>query len=407
MRPISERTKGIVSSTHVSRCRVRPVLGFPQSLTPAAGDPVPVARGFVEMDSTAEVRSTLDVTVRAPWLSLLPDGTELFVEQGIEVSGGSTEWVALGYFRMDEITQDDWDSTLLITGSDRMAQVKDTDNASATGSIPKNTTHLDFYRALLYGSAVLSWSGVNAGVFPAGTVDQDIIFDYADAATRTIGYQQPLGEDNYFEIMKALAERTGKRLFFDYRGRLNVVTDVVTTKPTPDLTVLAGKGGQLAKVKRQVTRRGVHTAARITGTQETEGDPPWAWRASGGVTVPNPAPNAPSFTGKFGRIVKRFSSPLLTTTGECETAGDTIMAKVQGLPTGLSIEMIPNPALETLDTIRLRWPDNRTSLSGTAPNPGTSANQADETHVVDRLRFPLAGSGRMQVTTRGNFTKVA
>lgn len=403
MRPVSDTLKGIVSSTHTAKTRVRAVTGFPQSTTPAgAGDPLAVVDGFVEMDSTAEVRSTLDLEVRAPWGSIVPDGTELFVEYGVEVSGGSFEWVSLGYFRIDEVTQSGWDGNLKITGSDRMAQVRDTENMFSSQSIPAATSDQVFYASLLYANQGQAWMHGNAGVFPSGTASTNIVFDY-DANSAVVGYQQPLGEDPYYEMMKTRAERSGKRLFFDYLGQLNVVSDVVEPNPTADLIVRAGKGGQLSNVSRQITRRGVYTSVRVTGQQATEGDPPWGWSGSGGASVPNPALSAPSWYGKFGRIVRRFASPLLLDQPACTAAADTLMSKVKGLPSVLSFDMIPHPGLETLDTIQVTWPENTVS-AGTVPNTTTSG-QTEETHVVDRLTFPLAG-GPMKVTTRAKYVVV-
>ncbi|MFJ8966043.1 DUF5047 domain-containing protein [Lentzea sp. NPDC102401] len=401
MRPVSDTLKGIVSSTHTAKTRVRTVTGFPQSTAPAgAGEPLAVVDGFVEMDSSAEVRSTIDLEVRAPYGSLLPDGTELFVEYGVEVSGGSFEWTSLGYFRIDEVTQAGWDGTLRITGSDRMAQVRDTENMFSSQSIPAGTSDQVFYASLLYSNQAQTWMHSSAGVF--GTAAVAIVFDY-DANSATVGYQQPLGEDTYYEMMKTRAERSGKRLFFDYLGQLNVVSDVVEPNPVADLIVRAGKGGQLSNVSRQITRRGVYTSVRVTGQQATEGDPPWGWSGSGGASVPNPAPNAPSWYGKFGRIVKRFASPLLLDQPACTAAADTLMSKVKGLPSVLSFDMIPHPGLETLDTVVVTWPEN-TASAGTVPD-ATTSGQAEEIHVVDRLRFPLAG-GPMSVTTRAKYLVV-
>lgn len=409
MRTTSTTLANIVTSTHNATTRARLVTGFPQSTNPLTGigSAIPVVGGKVDMDSTAEIRSTLDMRVRVPWLTVIPDGTELLVEQGVEISGGSFEWVSLGFYRIDEVSQRGWDAELLVTGSDRMAQVRDTENVFATNSIPKTTTHADFYKGLLYGLPSSTWMHPQAGVFPSTTVDQTVVFDYADSATRTIGYQQPLAEGTYYDIMKKLADRTGKRLFFDYLGRLNVVSDIVQPASVPHLIVAAGPGGQLSDIKRQITRRGVYTSTRVQGTQQTEGDPPWSWTASGGsIITPNPAPDAPAWEGKFGRIVKPYSSPLLTTTAECLAAGMTVMAKVKGLPTSLAFDMTPHPGLETLDTVQVVWPENPASTTGSVANTSTS-NQTSEIHVVDRLSFPLGGKGKLSVTTRDRFYKVA
>lgn len=392
MRPVSARLLNIVTGSHTARTRVKLVTGFPQSTTPA-GTQLTVVSGDVKMDSSAVVRATLDCEVLAPWGSILPDGSELFVEYGVEVAGGATEWVSLGYFRIDDVTQGSLNGPTRISASDRMQQVVDTE-AVFPWVAPAGTTHLDFFDSLLYGQSPATWFHPNAGVFNSPAA-QTIISDY-DLAATTIPYQIPLDRP-FQELMQQVADTVGKRLFFDYLGRLNIVNADVTATSGAVVTLEAGMDGVVRGVSRQIKRDGVYTSVRAEGSAPTEGLPPWGYDFIGAQSTDAGLP-ALSWYGKFGRVLKTFSSPLLTTSAACAESADTIQAKVLGLPYSLSLGCVPNPALEPLDVIRVRFPG--TGESQTPPPPGMIFDPVEELHVIDSLTFPLAG-GDMDITTRG------
>ncbi len=160
----------------------------------------------------------------------------------------------------------------------------------------------------------------------------------------------------------------------------------------PAVTLRSGEGGTLRGISRQVTRKGVYNSVRVDGSRPTEGDPPWNY-----VVSPLPNVGGLSWYDKFGRILKSYSSPLLTTGTECLMAAQTFYDKIKGLPYSLSLECVPNPALEPLDPIAVTFPGP--GPSGTPPMPGHRYDQT-ELHVVDSLKFPLDG-GAMSITTRG------
>lgn len=388
MRPVSTKLLNIVTGSHTARTRMKLVTGFPQSTTPT-GSPLTVLSGDVKMDSSAVVRATLDCEVLAPWGSILPDGAELFVEYGVEVAGGATEWVSLGYFRIDEVSQSKLNGPTRITGSDRMAQAVDTE-AALPWVAPVGTTHLDFFDSLLYGQPADTWFHPNAGVFNS-PVAQTIISDYTLSA-QVLPYQIPIDKP-FQELMQDVADTLGKRLFFDYLGRLNIVSaDLPTGNPVVTLT--AGRDGTLRSLSRQISRDGFYNSVRAEGSAPTEATPPWNYVVT---PVVNTMGNL-SWYGQFGRILRTFSSPLLTTSAECLAAAQTIYDKATGLPYSLSMEVVPNPALEPLDRVLVRFPGE--GPSSTPPKPGMGFDPHEEVHVIDSLTFPLAG-GDMAITTRG------
>lgn len=409
-RPTSAALRNIVQSSYNGRARVTlvPNTGqsnlFPQTLTPA-GTRLTVLEGDVRMDSSAEIRSTIDVTVLARWGTIKPNGAELFVEYGVDIAGGQTEWTSLGYFRINRVTEIELNGPIRIEGADRMAQVKDTE-AVYPWVAPVGTTHLDLFTSLMFGQNPSTWFHLNAGVFPNWSVNTAIVSDYT-LASQAINTQIPL-EKPFFDHMMEVASDAGKRIFFDYRGRLTIVNADVDLTVAPVAVIDAGPKGRLSGLRRQFTREGVYTSVRATGDQPTEGDPPWNYTTvepnlqADFLTNQTKISDAGlSWFGPFGRILKKVASPLLTTGDACLAAARTWQKKVTGIPYSMSFDMIPDPTLEPLDVVTIRYPGP--GPSNTPPKPGMGFDPREEIHVIDSLVFPLGG-GDMSVTTRDTTT---
>lgn len=147
--------------------RARVCITF-QTGTNPTGTVVPVEDGDVQLDSTADTRSTLSLTTDGAnmWpsssnLLLAPYGHEIFVERGIQLGGGSTEWVSLGYFRIDAPSQDQPpNGPIRISGSDRMSVVVD----------GRLTAPRQFTSATTFGSVV---NTLVLEVLPSATIEWD------------------------------------------------------------------------------------------------------------------------------------------------------------------------------------------------------------------------------------------
>ena len=111
MRPVSDALLSTLRGSHGMAVRARVVTTF-QTGTDPDGVEIEVISGSVQLDATANIRSTLDITTapsrwpKSPADLLAPYGNEIFVERGVRLVGGSVEWVSLGYFRIDEPDQD-------------------------------------------------------------------------------------------------------------------------------------------------------------------------------------------------------------------------------------------------------------------------------------------------------------
>jgi hypothetical protein len=94
-------------------------------------------------------------------------------------------------------------------------------------------------------------------------------------------------------------------------------------------------------------------------------------------------PNSPTFwNGPFGKVPRYFFSTFLTTEAQCASAASKILERSLGLPYNVNFTMVPNPALEPLDAIKITHEDGY------------------ENHVLERLQIPLNMSDPMLGTTR-------
>lgn len=412
MRPVSDRLQRIVSSSHTAKARVREVHDFPQTVTPAnAGPELKVLDGSVRMESGAEVRATLELTVDAPWGSIIPDGRELFVEYGVQVAGGAYEWVSLGYFGVVDVEQSEINGPLRVTAADRMARLAGTSSPTPLVA-PANATVYELFRqlqwGLAWGAGTGAWGEASLGAFPhVGTQDLEptlTIFD-SGLGSSPLGLAQVLDDRNYAQIAWEVARNKSRRLFYDYRGCLNVVSQYVLPDAEPVASINAGNAGSLSSMRRLVSREGAYTAAQASSSAPMEGQPVWD-SAFMGSPKPGAVYNDPWFTDndfinspkrrKFGLQTVRVSRPDILTYADATTAAAYALYQSKGLPYSLSLTCVPNPGLEPLDTIEIRFPDGGM--------PGLSHGATTEKHVIDALTFPLTG-GAMTIETRGGWIR--
>lgn len=360
MKTVSDTFQAAVRGSHKMVARVR-VVAPGQVGTNPDGRLLGIEDGTVTLDATAQIRGSLDFTTTgAGWdprvgrSDLLPYGGELFVERGIQIAAGKTEYVPLGYFRMYEVDQEDVpNGDLRITGQDRMSAIVD-----ARFTAPRQ-----------YGSGALTSAVVAAlvtEVLPHVQVDWQAV-------------DGPLGrsivsEDDRYAFINDIVTSIGAVWYFREDGHL-----VVTPAPDPTEPVYVVNGGQagvLSTASRSVSRDGVYNAVVASG-EAADDTPPVS------ATAYDNDPNSATYWyGNFGQVPEFYSSPLLTSRTGAASAAKTLLAQAIGLPYNLNFGMVPNPALEPLDVVRLVYP-------GFA-----------ETHVLDQVAIPLTSAGAMTATTR-------
>jgi hypothetical protein len=132
IRPVSASFLSTLRGSHASAVDAR-ICSTYQEGTDPDGVGVEVIEGSVELDGTAEIRSTLDLLTggdrrwpRRASDALASMGQEVFVRRGLALAGGSVEWVSLGFHRVNTIEQGaPPDGPIRVTATDRMAGLID------------------------------------------------------------------------------------------------------------------------------------------------------------------------------------------------------------------------------------------------------------------------------------------
>lgn len=326
-------------------------------------DEVSVASGDVKLDATADIRGSLDMETTDPWpLSaddlLTPYGNELFVERGIVFGSGAVEWVSLGYFRISDVEQEDApDGPIHVVAHDRMSNVVD--------------SKLTAPRQYTSGTSVQTvFADLVTDLYPAAP----IVFDFD--ASNTLFTTSHVAEEDRYAFLKAIVDSLGKVMFWDYQGRLQVVT--APDPAVPVLDINHGKGGVLVKLARSLSRQDAFNAVVATGEAAGEAPPVRA-------IVYDVNPNSPTrWGGPFGKVPFKFSSSFITTPDQARFAAAQKLARSIGVPYSADFQSVVCAALEPLDPIRLKHSDK---------DPGAY-------HVVETLTIPLDAETAMTGTTR-------
>lgn len=331
MRPVSARFLRTLTGSHTAVFRAR-IVDPGQTGTDPTGTLVDLIDGDVQLDGRADIRSTIDVTIVGVGLwptavdsTLTPYGAELFAERGIAYGNGSTEWVSLGYFRINAVEQDDApNGPIAIQGADRMAGIIDA----------KLTTPQQFTAAQRLDAVV---EALVEEAYPAAVIEWD------DRTGENLLGRTVIVESDRYAFLNELLEASGKIWYFDYRGVL-----VIKTPPSPTLpswVVAGGEGGVLVSVGRALSREGVYNGVIATGEAADTAEP------VRGLAVDNDAASPTLWGGPFGRVPREYASPLLTTDAQAQLAAATILRRSLGLPYNVDFTAVPNPALEPDDPV--------------------------------------------------------
>lgn len=320
--------------------------------------------GKVTLDSTADVRSSLAITVPGRYWPndagdpLAPYGaTELFIERGVVFGDGSREWVSQGYFRIDTPDQEDAPlGTIDIACPDRMQGIID-------ARIPYPLT----YPVGEHVTAIIE--SLVSAVYPWAVFDFD-----AGLTSKTLASQAVTTDDRY-KFLNDMITSYGMIWYWDYRG-------ILVVKPPPNatdlvITIKGGRKGVLSTLSRTLSRQGVYSGVVASGEQLDDATPPVS------ALVVDDDPASPTYWfGPFGQIPQFFSSSFLTTPDQCTSAGQSLLIQSTGLPYSLDFGQVPNPALEPLDPVGISYPGRQ------------------EKHVLSQLVIPLKADALQTGQTR-------
>lgn len=391
MRPISARAAGVVQSSHRLRWRVGIVTNWRTGVTPTllyASRPG-LMGGSLKFEAGA---SGFTCEIPASWWGfILHNGMELFVEAGIDLGGGTTEWVSQGYFRVKSVTQDSAPfGNLTVECDDRWAQMYDS-SSYYPFVVPATATLAQYVSGCMKGDQV--WTQFNNGAF--GIAPGNIVVQWNTArSTEPLGYEIPLIEDTYGEQLDRLFTERGLTADFDYRGVLVIQEKTIPDFRDPVLTITGGVGGTLLNHRRQTSREGVYNAAFVTTSSSTGNvAPSWSYYHFTGSDAPSIGS-----TTNFGFSRFDFTTPLsqtLSTLGEM--AKTAVFRGPRGVPVTTEVQIVPNPALVVGDVFRLVYPRRRLSGTDSAINRGDDT--IAEVHVIDSIAYGLDGDSAKLTTT--------
>ena len=374
MRAVSQSFLNTVRGAHKAVFRARILApGFsgtnpgPLNTDGSPRDEIPILSGDVTFDTTADINGTLDLSTSIAWPSLPtsfgnPYGSEIYIERGVQYGDGTREYVGLGYFRIDSVEQERAPrGSIRITGSDRMANVQDGRNVSPV--------------VFGAGASVGSVLDLVVGEVVPGLVS---VYDFS-AYTELLATAHVMSEDR-LAFVQELVAAYGKVAYFDYLGRF-----VVKTPPDPlggpVWDINQGENGVLVSMKRAISRDGVYNGVVAQGEAAGEVPPVRA------VVVDTLANSPTLWGGPFGKVPRFFSSSFMTTVAQCQLAAYNMLKSARGLPYVVTLGLVPNPALEGWDVIRVVY----------------SPSENPESHIIDKITYSLSVNGPMGIDTRKQF----
>jgi len=279
---------------------------------------------------------------------------------------GSIERVSLGYYRIEEISQDNApNGTIRITGRDRMQGIIDARFLAPRSYAP----HHQFGYVL---------EELVREVYPNAT----IVWDDPNARDRQLGRAIVAEEDRY-AVIDDLVTSLGKIWYWDHRGFLVIKSPPSSTEPVWEVN--SGANGVLVSLARRMSREGVYNAVVAIGEGADTTTPVRA------VAIDNDPKSPTYWYGRFGKVPRRYYSPLLTTQLQAQTAAASLLRRSLGVPYVVDFAAIPNPALEPYDPILITY--------------GSARSARSELHIIDRIRIPLTADEAMPGTTRAQIAE--
>ncbi|MEV6548015.1 DUF5047 domain-containing protein [Streptomyces sp. NPDC051597] len=358
MYPVSDRFLAVLAEDH------SPVTLVQLFTTGGAVETLEITGGSVTVDRANTVRRTCSVTMADT--SLIPRtaadkisiyGAKLRISRGVVYSDGTSELIPVGTFRIDSVGGDVDEGPVTIAGKSLEVVIADdkfTTPYRATGTAVSAVTAL-IRRSISDASIVTSASVVDAAIGP-----------------RTFDVKS----DPWAAIIECAAA-VGAEVYADPDGTFTIATlpDLLTTDPV--WTVAAGEGGVYVKASRGMSADGVFNGVLAAGESTETGTAPVS------TLVVDSDPGSPTYwSGPFGHRPTFYSSPTLTTVGQCLSAGTLKLRSSLAPNASADLSTLPNPALAPGDVLRIVYPD------------GTK-----ELHQVQSFSVPLGVGGDFTVQT--------
>lgn len=330
MREVSEALESILTGSR----EVSSSVGVFYDGEPVS-DEIPLADGSLSLDATQSISGALEASLPryvldelGAQIDMLPtnggplsaDGTQLALTYYVGLPGRDREAVALGWYRISD--WEEGDGTVEVTAPTLEALI-----AEARFLDP-----LTIAASTSYTSAVTTLVGellplevtATGGTFPGQTFE----------------------DDRYAALLEVLTAWPARK-YVDGSGTLVIAPPFDDALDPVVATLTDGEGGTVVHVPRSGTRDGKYNAVKATG--ETTG----TTLPVSGVAYLSTGPRR--WNGPFGNVPYFYSSPLLTTKVQAQSAARTILNRLQIGAVPIQITAAPDPRLEVGDVIQLHF----------------------------------------------------
>ena len=333
---------------------------------------VQVIGGEVTIDRDARVRrqASLEVAfalgdpVTSDVVRELPFGGYATIERGIRYADGTLERVQLGRFRVESVVWTELEGRAVLTLADRMAQIQDE---------PFPTPYAP------------------SGLHPSDAIVQAVqqVFGTSIAYhILTTPSAEPVIQDAVYEEDRAqaisdLAASIGAEAVFDNLGDFVLRPRPDGTAP-PVWTIDAGPTGVLVQAQETLDRSNVRNGVSVRGQPDAQSPPIYSLAVYDDPTAPT------RWGGPFGKVVMIVSSTAIGDQAQADATAASLLHLRLGLQRTLSLQSVPNPALEPDDVVTLVFADGRT-----------------ENQKINSLRIGLNVDGALELTTTSQLASAA
>jgi hypothetical protein len=347
-------------------CAQRAVVSVTVELDGSELGTLPFTTGTVDCDGTRDgALRSLQLTVSPDpdafeWLTTA--GAEIVVQRGLILDDGTEELVPLGVFVLDADLEESEDGALTVSAGDRsrrISRARWTDPYVVAAGVDVGDAIADLLREC--------WPDC-----PIGTT----LLSVGKPTGAKLAYLDGADSDPWKDA-RALAASAGLDLYFDGDGTAQVRD---TPDPESDPVCFTYHAGEEGAVLSQ-TRRAMLTQQYNGVIVTAEGS---------GVAVPKRGeawdedPNSPTYVdGPMGRVPMFYSSPLLTTQDDVDSAAETLLARVKRPIEQTSFTLLPNPAHEAFDVVEF-----------------VDAELVARRYLFDVVSVPLDSSGSLTATAR-------
>lgn len=327
------------------------------------------ADGTVRVDRGSETRRSLSLTIADPSRypvdptdQLAVYGQQLYVECGLTYLDGSVERVPVGTFVITGVSGNIHTGPLTVTaaGLEILLRREPWATAISTGGSGSVASFLRFHiQDTIPGASFVDSSTNGWWTIPSKTWDAN--------------------SDKWAALTEAAAS-VGAELYCDAYGtfRLVDVPDPDDVSIPPVWEVSAGENGVMVSATMSLSADGVYNRVVVSGENAEDRSAPVSAEA---MIVDTNDPLY--YGGPFGKVSKPFSSSLITNTPQAQGVANAMIRKAKAPNRTVSLESVPNPALEAGDRIRVVY--------GDVHDP--------EIHIVNSFDIPLSVSGGFSIST--------